>query len=809
MKIDTSLFDNIPIEFKEINHTDFDSSLYNVKPKEIIKPIDGYISDSLTKKLKLDIESSNTVVINAGVGQGKTTSILDIVKCYADKKDYIVVIAVPYKSLIKQYYDELLDIDVPEKRLFNMLNINHYIKQKDRSNQESEKPEEWGKLYDEEHIINDNFKISDYDIHILTVNALLGNSVESLFRASIKTQYFNKLLKYCESNNKKLVLLFDEIHASIHNFKEEFIFNLWNYQDLIHKNYIISATYNEASKEVIKYLSEFTERNIRIIESKRLINIKNQSDLFLNFYLKKDIEQEKSLYSLILKAIDAGKHFDILVYSKNLAKKIVNRNGLIGGLLYDRNISINKCFSDPIVNDDDSIIYDKEKINIGTKFSTGINIEHQDHIYIVLFPKDVNNDFVNNKGIFTMGVNSIIQALARQRKKGEIHLFTPLPLNIEEKSITKIYSKEQEKMLLKLFNRSKKFGGKLVSYSNINNQKEELIRTYSSLYKQVLPAIKKIKRYKRNEKLNRLLYPTQEIFNLNKGEKHLTKTFFGGNLPAFILWASTTNQFLNCRLKGINFLDAIFLTKENQYEELKSIVKEKIYENEVIEVDYMYERMKPYKKIELFVDYVYTKPIILDGKKAMKVDKESIVLDIIKILFFNSKEVSKQDALHYYLKSCIVNSYIAKNDGLDKYKLSQSKINLIESFNKWMRLVEVIESNIEHYKKHIYIDKLAEEAFNKEYDKIGFKNEITNLIKYDILLSTNTLPLKDRLRKSETHTKTREKIFVLTVKTFFNNGENKEPATIERGKTNVYKVTNFSKEKIPNFLFEDLPEEIL
>ena len=44
------------------------------------------------------------------------------------------------------------------------------------------------------------------------------------------------------------LVIADEIHDAIHNFKEEYIFNLWKWKDVIIKNYIISATFNEASK---------------------------------------------------------------------------------------------------------------------------------------------------------------------------------------------------------------------------------------------------------------------------------------------------------------------------------------------------------------------------------------------------------------------------------------------------------------------------------------------------------------------------------------------------------------------------------
>lgn len=68
MDFDNSLFEDTPIEFKEINHTDFDSELYNVNPKEIVDPNKkGYLSDNLLPILTKDLHEKNTTAVNACV----------------------------------------------------------------------------------------------------------------------------------------------------------------------------------------------------------------------------------------------------------------------------------------------------------------------------------------------------------------------------------------------------------------------------------------------------------------------------------------------------------------------------------------------------------------------------------------------------------------------------------------------------------------------------------------------------------------------------------------------------------------------
>ena len=804
MDFDNSLFEDTPIEFKEINHTDFDSNLYKVEPKEIVEPNNkGYLSDNLIPILTKDLHKKNTTVINAGVGQGKTTAIIDVIKEFANNKDYIVVIAVPFKSLIEQYEEVCIKNDISKHRIFNQLEIDKYFEEKTEEAEEVEK-ESYGYTDDEEWLKNyqDKFNIRNFDIHILTVNALLGNSVESLFQARKKTEYFNRLLGYCEKTDKKLVFVFDEIHASVHNFKEEFIYRLWNYQGLVHKNYIVSATYNEASKEVVKYLSEFTDNTIKIIESTRLPVKEKQSELYLNFYIDRNIEKDETLFELIKELLDSDKKFDILVYSKKLVQKLTSSKSRIGQLFISREADINKSINDPFSHDDDSIGYDKEKINIGTKFSTGISIEHEEHTFIVIFPKDLNVEFINNNGIFTMGSNTVIQALARQRKKGEIHLFMPSPIDINEDTLPISYTENQKNTILDVFREGKKYGEKTIDYSYINGQGLELDKTYNKLYREVEPAIEKIETANRDTKLNRLKFPTKEIFNLDKGEKHLVRGFFGGDLPAYILWASLTNQFLNCRLKDISFIKKVYLNTPKQYEQLEKIVEDILYDMEVIEENYFYIYLKPFEKLELFKNFIFSTIVILDKKKIGASEKVKVLLEILKIVLFNSKDTTKAEVYQLYLKSCVMNS----NKAMGLKKMPESKLHIFSAYKKWKHLVDVIELNIETYKKHNYIDKQAKKAFATEYKSISFQNDIKYLLSNDTLLSTGIFPLKNTFEKERLSSKKMNTIYNLTINVFFS--EKKETIRINKVKTGVYLVKSKKLENIPNLLYKPLAEVI-
>ena len=108
-------FDDFPIEFKQINPEDFPQ--FEVSEKSIISPnSQGYIKDALNEKLRLG--DKNTVVINAGVGQGKTHAIIDIVKQYYEREEFVIFIASPFVSLVEQYYNDVLEKGLPEDDVF-------------------------------------------------------------------------------------------------------------------------------------------------------------------------------------------------------------------------------------------------------------------------------------------------------------------------------------------------------------------------------------------------------------------------------------------------------------------------------------------------------------------------------------------------------------------------------------------------------------------------------------------------------------------------------------------------------------------
>jgi len=156
LNINNSPFDGFNIEFKEINPTDFNDS-FIVDDKVIIEPNeDGYINEVLQSNISLD--TKNTVVINASVGQGKSYAIIQTIKKYYYKDDrFLIIVASPFVSLVKQYINDIhRDTGIPIDQIFDY--------------------NELGRNSDASYI--------NKAVQVLTVNTLLGNPGEDAFKNS-------------------------------------------------------------------------------------------------------------------------------------------------------------------------------------------------------------------------------------------------------------------------------------------------------------------------------------------------------------------------------------------------------------------------------------------------------------------------------------------------------------------------------------------------------------------------------------------------------------------------------------------------
>lgn len=552
-----------PIDYMSLNESDFEN--FELK-KDILEIPEGqYLSKYALNKIKP--AESNTVVVNASVGQGKSRLAIDIATSYYKKTFiassrantakplYTIIFAVPYKSLIGQYTIDLIS------------NIQKKL-----------------------HISRKGIRIPDYDnlrlpldsqstIHIITINCLLGNPGEnSIQQNSKKEQYLTGIIEKAKIENRKIILIFDEIHDGIHNFKQDLIFNLWKFKanEILHKVFILSATYTEASKIIIKYLSELTNKKLQIVETKRT-QTKNDklSNLHLHFtnerhynFDKDNCKEHKTYLSQI---IDKHQNLDILFYSQRQVIKLLSHEPT-KKVLVDKYQGINLCVSEEhtrFLNENEfkdiniANRYEQKYCNVGTIFKTGINIEKENTALLIVLPSKYAIG-ENEMGIF-QNVNDVIQAIARVRKKSDIYIIMPLPKKIigisdavddNEKYVEVISKFELLKNILPVNLENS-------TYKNytFNEQYELLKKKYEDVYEKVkneIELIEKLKDEGQRDGLPYLSYPTIDQFILDKGETYLSRYFaiFGNDPSAYMLWAALNNQFVNCQLKSISTISA-------------------------------------------------------------------------------------------------------------------------------------------------------------------------------------------------------------------------------------------------------------
>lgn len=541
MELPNKHFQDFPIEFKQINPDDFTSVGFDVDEKVIIEPNDdGYIFDALYENIS--ISEKNTVVVNAPVGYGKSFAIIKLIKAiYEIKPKSKIIVATPFVSLVEQYVTDINQVgDLPSQDIYSYSNLGRHKKE----------------------------SYKDKRVHVLTVNTLLGNPGEDGFKNSdAKRFYIDNLIDEAYEDESEVFFIYDEIHDAIQNFKEEFMLYLWKWKNVIHKNIILSATYNEASKVVIKYLAELTDMKIQIIESVRKIFPEKQSQLFLHYssdYSFKSTTNE--LVNLVDNLLLRNRNIDILCYSKNLAKSIISDKDGIGKKLKDKFGKLNDCTSELLSNQRPENLppenrYKHDFCNVGTNFKTGISIKKDNHSFIIILPpRGARLLFKNLYGIFSNGINDIIQALARQRTNGEIHVILPRPDEFDFESLKETaMSKEQRDIFEEHYSEIKYVNPdeeNLVRYISLDEQEGILHNFYDKkLYGFLSEDDLTLHLTKRNILLlPRLEYPPFEIWKLNRGEKYLANEikFFGEDLSAYVTYCAFTNQFINCTLTEVN-----------------------------------------------------------------------------------------------------------------------------------------------------------------------------------------------------------------------------------------------------------------
>ena len=560
-------FNDFPIDYFKVRPIDFESIIQargfvsTTQANEFINnflennPVntialneEGFIGEALNDLI--DHSQKDTTIINCAVGQGKTTSILkNLKKQFDENPDLFIIIAVPYVSLIEQYERDLINIGVSPDDIFNYSKLGSKI-------------EDGGKDYLQ---LNRRF-------HIVTANTLLGNPGENaLMQSEPKHNYLKKFPSLLEENNKKAVLVFDEIHDTIHNFSSIGIIHLFIWEKVLSKIIAISATFNAPSIAVLSLFKKLTNNKFKIIESERKV-VRPQSKLFLHFDNGRYNSENYTILSTVDRLLEENKNIDIISYSKNLAKELLNKNNDVGRKLTERFGELRDCTSNLQINlpsdedeDESANRFDNNSCNIGTNFKTGVSIVKENHALIVILPPSTaRRSYNSNNGIFTDGINSIVQTLARQRTSGEIHIILPSPIELDETSLNHMSSSQVE-AFTDVY--------KQISIPSISIQTRNNVRIKPNRYVSFEEHIDII-REKYQKQATRIFQPiisaqehsihfqSFEEFLLQNGNLALVQEgFLGRDLSSYVTYCAFTNQFYNARLEGVSFSPSFELDK--------------------------------------------------------------------------------------------------------------------------------------------------------------------------------------------------------------------------------------------------------
>ncbi len=592
------------IEYKKVDIQDFIDCKYVVNEINIIPDLKGFVTVDLFNKI--EIKNSSTDVINIPTGSGKTTAIYRKIKEIIDQDEKsIIILATPFIALVGKDFDYLtkgfdLDPDI----------ITKYTDLQDDLNMvggEISLMEPITKAY-----------INNKRIHITTINALLRNPGDVAFEQKmIKTNYFLQLLEHCDGYKKHVYLFLDEIHASIHNFRNEYIHNLTIWKKVIHKCIVSTATYTEPVNIVVKHLAYLTCDNINVMECDRTKK-PEISPLDIVFvpetYSSKNSQLlDYFLFDWIKSNLKDGSFFHILSYSKKFAKEVFNKlkNEYINTQLLT---SATKNKFNPNMN------------NIGTNFSTGVDIKNPNDLLIIIYPSKYSDEMVKGEeGIFYDGLPTILQAVARLRSKGRVlFVISPMKAIIDDEKTRELIS------MIPFYNNSDATSNK----NTYEFVKETFLKNENAALKNYIKRRKErhiieYNRYKNDvtgDGIKRpiIQYFNEETFILDRGQEYLKYSSYksGKYITPYVLWGAIHDQFINCSMDIVYFVIGkkinLYLTSENIGEEiLKHISKDNI-SNINTEFD-------EYYKGALFLLYStkresnnYEVKIILDGKRLLK-----------------------------------------------------------------------------------------------------------------------------------------------------------------------------------------------
>ena len=513
--IDASLFEiaSPPIDYFKLRSRYYKELGFDVRESTIQPNKDGFVSDGILELV--DHSIPETTVVNVGVGQGKTYCAYQLIEYYC-KNNYIVIMVAPFIRLVNRDEQQLIERLGDEYTISNYKQIN---KDLDEDTLEA---------------------LAKSNVHLLTINALLGNPGEmGLVQNKSKRTYQQAIIAHAKQLRKKVVIVFDEIHEAVYNFHDQYLYYLHNWQGVVHRSYILSATYTLAAKICIEYIANLTQKRIHLIDCERdraKVQERKVSNLHVLFMHEK-YSLNESFKPIIDKAIEwyqLGLFINIICPFRSWAEDLRD-------MIKAQN-QIDPPINPVLHTSSTDVKFDERNFNIGTTFKTGISIESSNQIFIVIAPPYAEDTFPRNS-IFSEGNSAIIQALARPRNGGAVVVCLPFP----RKLINGVYL-DSLKRLVPEFDEFESIERKQFQQSETD---------LAGYYRTTRKPIERHLRKAENESLeegDKVQFPRFKRFVIEQGQEHLARLDenFGKNFGPLFLWLAMNNQFLTTRLKAIH-----------------------------------------------------------------------------------------------------------------------------------------------------------------------------------------------------------------------------------------------------------------
>jgi hypothetical protein len=501
--------------------------------------VGDYLSKDVLREVA-SIRDEATVVLDIQVGKGKTQACYDLICDYCQEDDNVVLMVSPFRKLVDKDYGELKSRGLSPFNYMQLRNDESYA---------------------------DTLEAAlNSKVHVMTVNCLLGNAGEDSFaQAFVKSNYLTLLYNKCKAEGKRVTIFFDEIHEAIDNFAPQLFPNLLQWADAVQKCFVSSATYTIAVYPVLKYIALLTNKTIVELHVQRhKWKAENISKLHLHIiteeYSGGNISPLAALKTIL--EVNVDRQVNILTAHKSVIRAVLRQKDGYGrdNPFYEAA----KPYKFNEVHGDTNNVFNEKGNNIGTTFKTGVNVDNPDSVLVIILPVVKQNA---PDSIFADGVPSIIQALARQRKGGNIHIlmYDPAYL-IEPDPQSENWVDEFGFKGYRFFDTYKPLRERLDAQLTANKKQVYHIDQHRAL--NILWDEYK-KRYDRNAAIIEVMrkfesdgttqtgfqYPTFEQYLTDEGTRLLVKNYpqFGGDLSSYVLWAAMNSQFVNAELASISY----------------------------------------------------------------------------------------------------------------------------------------------------------------------------------------------------------------------------------------------------------------